>query len=44
LADVNKAARILGFRAEVGLEEGLARLVAWWRAQRRAHDQVMASS
>ena len=23
---------MLGFRAEVGLEEGLARLVDWWRA------------
>jgi UDP-glucose 4-epimerase len=24
----------LGFEAEVGLEEGLRRLVEWWRAQR----------
>jgi UDP-glucose 4-epimerase len=34
LADVSKAARLLGFRAQVGLEDGLARLVEWWRAQR----------
>ncbi|HSA51060.1 MAG TPA: NAD-dependent epimerase/dehydratase family protein [Yinghuangia sp.] len=31
LADTGKAERELGFRAEVGLEEGLRRLVAWWR-------------
>lgn len=30
LADVEAAQRDLGFRAEVGLEEGLRRLVAWW--------------
>jgi UDP-glucose 4-epimerase len=34
LADTRKAADVLGFRAEVGLEEGLHRLVDWWRAQR----------
>jgi UDP-glucose 4-epimerase len=33
-ADVSKAARELGFTATVGLEEGLSRLVAWWRAAR----------
>jgi UDP-glucose 4-epimerase len=32
LADVGKAQRTLGFRAQVGLEEGLSRLVEWWRA------------
>ncbi|WP_432482028.1 NAD-dependent epimerase/dehydratase family protein [Kineococcus esterisolvens] len=31
LADTSKAERVLGFRAETGLEEGLAELVAWWR-------------
>lgn len=35
LADVEAARRDLGFTAEVGLEEGLAALVAWWRAQPR---------
>jgi UDP-glucose 4-epimerase len=33
LADVSAAAGHLGWKAEVGLEEGLARLVAWWRGQ-----------
>lgn len=32
LADVTKAERVLGFRAAVHLSDGLARLVAWWRA------------
>ena len=34
LASTDKAERILGFRAAVSLDEGLARLVDWWRAQR----------
>ena len=34
LADTSKARRVLGFEARVGLEEGLERLVAWWRANR----------
>jgi len=34
LADTRKAAMVLGFRAEVGLEEGLRRLVDWWRAEK----------
>ena len=33
LADVSRAAERLGWRAEVGLEQGLERLVSWWRAQ-----------
>jgi UDP-glucose 4-epimerase len=32
LADVSAADKRLGWRAEVGLEDGLRRLVAWWRA------------
>jgi len=36
LASTSKAERHLGFRAQVGLEEGLGRLVDWWRAQRQA--------
>ncbi|MGC0422587.1 NAD-dependent epimerase/dehydratase family protein [Embleya sp. AB8] len=31
LADTSKAARELGFTAEVDIDEGLRRLVAWWR-------------
>jgi UDP-glucose 4-epimerase len=34
LADVTRAERMLGFRAQVGLEEGLSRLVDWWRASK----------
>lgn len=34
LADTTKAERVLGFRAQIGLEEGLARLVKWWQANR----------
>lgn len=34
LASTEKAERMLGFRAQVPLDEGLRRLVAWWRAQR----------
>ncbi|HUK63134.1 MAG TPA: NAD-dependent epimerase/dehydratase family protein [Dongiaceae bacterium] len=34
LADTSRAERLLGFRARVGLDEGLARLVEWWRASR----------
>jgi UDP-glucose 4-epimerase len=38
LADTRKAERGLGFRAEVDLEEGLRRLVAWWQVNReRVH-------
>jgi UDP-glucose 4-epimerase len=34
LADVSSAAERLGWKPEVDLEEGLRRLVAWWRDQR----------
>lgn len=33
LADVRAAAERLGWKAEVGLEEGLRRLVSWWQSQ-----------
>jgi UDP-glucose 4-epimerase len=36
LADVSAARERIGFEAQVGLEEGLRRLVDWWRAE-RAH-------
>src|SRR4051812_28697486 len=36
LASVDAAARALGFRATVGLEEGLRGLVEWWRRERSA--------
>jgi UDP-glucose 4-epimerase len=34
LSDVRRARERLGFEAEVGLEEGLRRLVDWWQAER----------
>jgi UDP-glucose 4-epimerase len=34
LASTRKAQSLLGFRAEVGLEEGLDRLVRWWPKNR----------
>jgi UDP-glucose 4-epimerase len=33
-ADTTKAAELLGFRSSIGLEEGLQRLVDWWRVNR----------
>ncbi|SDS37170.1 NAD-dependent epimerase/dehydratase family protein [Actinopolymorpha singaporensis] len=35
LADISRTHRALGWKPEVDLEEGLRRLVAWWRAERR---------
>lgn len=40
LASTDKAERVLGFRAKVGLEEGLRRLVAWWQATRQLGPQA----
>ena len=37
LADVSKAERLLGFRTQVSLEEGLRRLVIWWSQERARH-------
>jgi UDP-glucose 4-epimerase len=37
LADVSKAERLLGFRTQVSLEEGLRRLVIWWSHERAGH-------
>jgi UDP-glucose 4-epimerase len=34
LADVSLAAQSLGWKAEISLDEGLRRLVTWWREQR----------
>ncbi|MCU1263522.1 MAG: NAD-dependent epimerase [Bryobacterales bacterium] len=36
LADTEKSARLLGFRSEIPLQEGLRRLVAWWMPERKA--------
>ena len=40
LASTEKAERLIGFRAEVGLEEGLRRLVHWWQATRQMAKQA----
>jgi UDP-glucose 4-epimerase len=40
LADTSAAAKDLGFTAEVGLEDGLRRLVAWWRADKAADEKA----
>jgi UDP-glucose 4-epimerase len=37
LASTVKAERMLGFRAQVSLDEGLGELVDWWRAERGAN-------
>lgn len=39
LADVSLAAERLGWKAEVTLDEGLRRLVTWWRGQRRTEGE-----
>ena len=35
LADTRKAEQLIGFTADVGLEDGLAQLVDWWRSKRK---------
>jgi len=36
VADTGLATEMLGFRAEIGLEEGLAQLVEWWRGEQKS--------
>lgn len=38
LADIRKAKDLLGFEAQVSLEEGLNQLVTWWREQKQAKE------
>jgi UDP-glucose 4-epimerase len=42
LADTQLAKERLGFEAEIGLEDGLQRLVEWWRAERAASSALAA--
>jgi len=35
LADTSKAERMLGFKSQIGLEEGLSQLVDWWRMNKK---------
>jgi UDP-glucose 4-epimerase len=44
LADTTAARERLGFQAEIGLEEGLTRLVEWWRAARAAGTAPLAKA
>jgi UDP-glucose 4-epimerase len=37
LADISAAADRLGWRPQIGLEQGLRELVAWWRAETAAN-------
>lgn len=43
LADTKKAERLLGFKARVTLEEGLRRLVDWWRREQATATQETVS-
>jgi UDP-glucose 4-epimerase len=42
LADVSKAKALIKFDASVSLDEGLARLVEWWRRERQTHAPAQA--
>jgi UDP-glucose 4-epimerase len=35
LADTTKSKQVLGFKAQVSLEDGLSQLVEWWRANKK---------
>jgi UDP-glucose 4-epimerase len=39
LADISKAEKMLGFKAKIELEEGLAQLVQWWRIEKEKEYQ-----
>lgn len=38
LADTSKAERLLGFRTQISLEDGLRELVSWWRQEKALAD------
>lgn len=40
LAAVDKAKQLLSFEAEVSLEDGLRRLVNWWRSQKQMKETI----
>ena len=42
LADVSKAQRLLGFETQVRLEDGLSRMVKWWRQEQTAREASLA--
>ena len=43
LADVSKAQRRLGFKAQVSLEEGLRKLVDWWSNELQTKEEAAAA-
>ncbi len=43
LADTSKAARLIGFKTGVGIDEGLRCLVEWWLAQGDVERQRLAT-
>ena len=43
LADVSKAQRRLGFKAQVSLDEGLRQLVDWWSNELQAKEEAAAA-
>jgi UDP-glucose 4-epimerase len=42
LADTRSAEERIGFKAEIGVEEGLRRLVEWWQAEGAAATRLAA--
>jgi nucleoside-diphosphate-sugar epimerase len=42
-ADVSKARRLLGWEAQVGLDEGMRRLVEWYLAEREWASQIVTA-
>ena len=44
LADTSRARDCIGFEAQIGLEEGLSRLVDWWRLERDRFTTLAAAS
>jgi UDP-glucose 4-epimerase len=44
LADTSRARELIGFEAEIGLDEGLTGLVDWWRAERERSGPMLVAS
>jgi UDP-glucose 4-epimerase len=42
LADTSSASEVLGFDAEIGLEEGLTQLVDWWREEQAESEGLIS--
>ncbi|WP_271222593.1 SDR family NAD(P)-dependent oxidoreductase [Streptosporangium carneum] len=44
LADISRAAELLGWKPEIGLDDGLRQLVAWWSAEKAADASFTGAS